>query len=622
MFFKPQFIYLSLIPAVLLGYEYMQLWYIIYLCCALFIISFCVLPNVFIIINLIPLFFHIKLAGFQINPELTVPILANTIISFFIANRKKNKFDIYPFFLWVGSLALFSSSFYYFIYICFIILILLINLSDTRSLNLKSLLSSLIKNKYQFLFTLIMTLLLFIFFPRFHGFLPSVAPSQKGKIGYSKKISNSTTTKLNLSSQTAFFAEISPMISQENLYWRGRIHQFTDGYNWSHIKTFPFKSNYQFSSEEILQKIKYEQDFEGDLIVLDRPSKILETNLNVIRIRSTNEYRTTFQKKKSQITAISTSNPPFIELTQKELAPYLQLPETISSSLIEFSNKLSASSPKQIISQFKYKIIADKFAYSLSPGNLRTIDQFIEKRIGYCTHYASLLGLILRLKKIPARLVSGFQGGKYNEISGHYEVKSNDAHSWVEYYDENQWKRIDPTYFISPNRIFLGGEEFLNPGFIDSNQETSNSLLKIYYKSYQALQAISYKFGLFIDNYDRNFQMKLAAFFKLNFKNFLMAGIIIIFLILGTYYYFYQRSSIKQKYHPADKVLIQFLKLFKIQIVYRPGLPISLIKEQIISHPKQNELMAFLNIFLETRYGNLNDISILKQKLKSLRHRK
>jgi hypothetical protein len=58
--------------------------------------------------------------------------------------------------------------------------------------------------------------------------------------------------------------------------------------------------------------------------------------------------------------------------------------------------------------------------------------------------------LMLRSRRVPARLVNGFQRGEYNAAADFYTVRQSDAHSWVEAYfprrDKNGvWVAFDPT---------------------------------------------------------------------------------------------------------------------------------------------------------------------------------
>lgn len=69
-----------------------------------------------------------------------------------------------------------------------------------------------------------------------------------------------------------------------------------------------------------------------------------------------------------------------------------------------------------------------------------------ERRKGHCEFFASAMAIMLRTQGIPARLVSGFRGGEFNDLNGTYIIRGRDAHAWVEvYFPEYGWAAFDPT---------------------------------------------------------------------------------------------------------------------------------------------------------------------------------
>ena len=69
-----------------------------------------------------------------------------------------------------------------------------------------------------------------------------------------------------------------------------------------------------------------------------------------------------------------------------------------------------------------------------------------ERRQGHCEYFATAMAVMLRTLGIPSRLITGFQGGAWNPISGWYVVRASDAHSWVEaWIDGAGWRTFDPT---------------------------------------------------------------------------------------------------------------------------------------------------------------------------------
>jgi hypothetical protein len=69
-----------------------------------------------------------------------------------------------------------------------------------------------------------------------------------------------------------------------------------------------------------------------------------------------------------------------------------------------------------------------------------------DRRKGHCEYFASAMVVMLRTQGIPSRLVTGFQSGAYNPITGLQVVRESDAHSWVEAWIAGRgWTTFDPT---------------------------------------------------------------------------------------------------------------------------------------------------------------------------------
>jgi hypothetical protein len=97
-----------------------------------------------------------------------------------------------------------------------------------------------------------------------------------------------------------------------------------------------------------------------------------------------------------------------------------------------------------------------QFGYSL---NMSVIDQsldpvedfLVNRKQGHCEYFASALALLLRSIDIPARVINGFKGGDWNELTLTMNVRQKHAHSWVEAYigqdssDRPIWITLDPT---------------------------------------------------------------------------------------------------------------------------------------------------------------------------------
>lgn len=90
-----------------------------------------------------------------------------------------------------------------------------------------------------------------------------------------------------------------------------------------------------------------------------------------------------------------------------------------------------------------------------TPPRAHPIDRFwLDRKSGFCEHYATAFVVILRALNVPARVVTGFQGAEINPVDGLHVVRNSDAHAWAEYWSENRgWTRVDPTAAVAPNRI-------------------------------------------------------------------------------------------------------------------------------------------------------------------------
>jgi transglutaminase-like putative cysteine protease len=96
------------------------------------------------------------------------------------------------------------------------------------------------------------------------------------------------------------------------------------------------------------------------------------------------------------------------------------------------------------------------YSYTLEPGvyGQHTADEFwFDRREGFCEHIASSFVILMRAADIPARIVTGYQGGELNNVDGYWTVRQRDAHAWAEVWLQGQgWVRVDPTSAVAPGR--------------------------------------------------------------------------------------------------------------------------------------------------------------------------
>ncbi|MCE4555325.1 transglutaminase TgpA family protein [Roseateles cellulosilyticus] len=106
---------------------------------------------------------------------------------------------------------------------------------------------------------------------------------------------------------------------------------------------------------------------------------------------------------------------------------------------------------------------ANDFLYTLSPGRYgeqspHVIDEFwLDRRLGFCEHFASAFVVLMRAMGVPARIITGFQGWDAEPQDGYLVVRNANAHAWAEFWvDGKGWQRSDPTAAVAPNRVIQG----------------------------------------------------------------------------------------------------------------------------------------------------------------------
>jgi transglutaminase-like putative cysteine protease len=69
-----------------------------------------------------------------------------------------------------------------------------------------------------------------------------------------------------------------------------------------------------------------------------------------------------------------------------------------------------------------------------------------ERKEGHCEYFASSMAVMLRVIRIPSRVVNGFRTTEFNDLTSTYVIRASSAHSWVEaYFPEYGWVTFDPT---------------------------------------------------------------------------------------------------------------------------------------------------------------------------------
>jgi hypothetical protein len=105
------------------------------------------------------------------------------------------------------------------------------------------------------------------------------------------------------------------------------------------------------------------------------------------------------------------------------------------------------------------------FEYTTTPPllDLDSVDDLVfNSRRGFCGHFASAYATFMRAAGVPARVVTGYFGARWNPVGGYYTIRQSQAHAWTEIWLEGEgWTRVDPTAVVAPERLEQRAEGLL-----------------------------------------------------------------------------------------------------------------------------------------------------------------
>jgi hypothetical protein len=138
------------------------------------------------------------------------------------------------------------------------------------------------------------------------------------------------------------------------------------------------------------------------------------------------------------------------------------LPPRRNPRTLELAQTMRRAHPEEMdyVASVLAMFAQQPFYYTLKPPKLSddSVDEFLfETKRGFCGHYASAFAALMRAARIPAHVVTGYQGGTFNRYADYWILRQSDAHAWDEIWiDGRGWLRVDPTTAIAPERVERG----------------------------------------------------------------------------------------------------------------------------------------------------------------------
>jgi protein-glutamine gamma-glutamyltransferase len=299
-----------------------------------------------------------------------------------------------------------------------------------------------------FLFSLPLSIMLFLILPRTaYPFLNFLNKAGYARSGFTDNLSLGQVAEIQEDNAAIFRAEMEPVADHE-LYWRGVVMDQFDGSKWtSPLETEEDSRLDSTDGQKIMQTIYLEPYGNKYLFALDKP-----ISFSIYRNKYSKARIYPFKTKIFERIRYRAISKVTFSLPQEVIDRnrYLLLPDSFSLKVRELVRSLTAEGTEEERTKTLLRFIqSGGYEYSLEnlPVSENPIEHFlfVHKR-GNCEYFASSLAVMLRMARIPARLIGGYRGGYYNNAGKYYLVTQRNAHVWVEaFLSKLGWIRLDPT---------------------------------------------------------------------------------------------------------------------------------------------------------------------------------
>ena len=396
-----------------------------------------------------------------------------------------------------------------------------------------------------------LTVTCFFLFPRLQGplwGLPSDA--NVARSGLSNSMSPGNISKLAMSEELVFrvrFIDVAPERSQ--LYWRANVLDDFDGRTWTQAlvpesNKLLGRNDLVIAGKGIKHEVTLEANGERSLFALDLPTTAptIDANNTVFSRNAEILAQTPLQQRtRYQVTSF----PDYklnTQLSEASIRLNTSLQRRFNPKTAEFAKSIREKydTPQSRIQAILNFYRNEKFFYTLEPPSLGrdSVDDFLFKtRAGFCEHYASSFVILMRYLDIPARVVTGYQGGTLNTQDDFYEIKQSDAHAWAEVWLAGKgWTRVDPTAAVAPDRILKNLSATQNPTGIAGLVNNMMSDSSIVNELRMRWSALNNSWNQWVLNYNETKQSNLFEHLglkELDWSQTLMRVFIVGLILLG-----------------------------------------------------------------------------------------
>jgi transglutaminase-like putative cysteine protease len=305
-------------------------------------------------------------------------------------------------------------------------------------------------------------LVLFLLFPRVQGplwGLPQDAYS--GITGLSESMAPGNLSQLTLSDAIAFRVDFKGEAPPRRaLYWRGPVMWDFDGRTWRLgtprlVELEPPATGTRVEYSVLLEPHNRNWLFALELAAsVPAQARYLDDGqlFSLAPVRARISY---------DVTSMIESEPAPSE-DRRTLDRLRRLPAGFNprARALAESWRAASAGDAEVLARAVDYFRRERLTYTTEPALLGrdSVDEFLyDTREGFCEHFSSAFVFLLRAAGVPARVVTGYQGGDMNPVDGKFTVRQSDAHAWSEVYIAGRgWIRVDPTVLSVPLRLDAG----------------------------------------------------------------------------------------------------------------------------------------------------------------------
>ena len=423
---------------------------------------------------------------------------------------------------------------------------------------------------------------LFVLFPRLAPLWGIPSDGMTGRSGLSASMQVGTLASLALDDSIAMRVRFEgPRPLQSELYFRGPVLSTFDGREWRPLRSgFPARmqmpANLQTSGPALRYQVTLESNNRPWLLVLD--ASAMQPALPGYSLSMTPELQWVADRPIADIVRYSAQS--HVDFrhgplrASASLQDFVDLPPGFNPRTLALAAELrrdpryaDAGAP-QLIEAVLNRLRTGGYGYTLDPGvfGQHTADEFwFDRKEGFCEHIASSFVVLMRALDVPARIVTGYQGGEQNAIDGFWIVRQRDAHAWAEVWVAGQgWVRVDPTSAVSPSRT--GSFQRLQvPQGVLANALTGVVSPAFALNMRAMWDAMNNGWNQWVLNYTQGKQLDLLK--NIGFESpgwedlgYLLIGIIVALSLLGAAWTLWERSRHDPWLRLLEKAAVQLQK--------------------------------------------------------------